>query len=679
MKYLKKNNIKENVGTGLDAINGMTDAEFNDFLNSNEKRTDKKNKGKVSPVYANQSSNFLENSKKFNEDKKKQKSIYYDDEMIDDIKDTLFKLDNDETQEYLDELPSSVELFKDTPIRVKKSKEMDKWINDFDHVFGVKNFDDYLKKNKDTDKNITFVTPGGDKIKSDDERYEELWQKYMDKRDEEEMEMDDAVTYRSDSITKDFKDMSLMEKFIDMTKWTYILGQEDELAYIFPSDIIKDPIGNYYMKIGQSDTMFTCHLDTATSKKVKVNHLFENEDDEAKQTFISTDGRTILGADDKAGVLIMLNMIENKVPGLYYFFIGEEKGTVGSNGILEADPKFFESYKKCIAFDRRGYGSIITKQYGSSCCSPEFAEALVKEMAKATGTTFKEDPTGVYTDSAVFMDIIPEVTNISVGYFNEHSGQEFQNMTYLEWLCAAVIEVNWESLPIKRDPMEYYNNLVKTKKSSGNKNTENSDYDDNYSKLFNIVEEIMADVSNMECLNGEGFQPEKEMIFEDWNDESNVSVVIIHSDYAITIGKDYFTDLDDLATSMKDYYNYDVSRIEDFYNDEEDEEDEDDDYLNYMSKKQKELSDALDDDEDEELFETGISLNYFMQDIKTDLLNGKKVGHISSYNINLLLEDYGKSIESLVTWIFHNGNDPRRTFGLTWDADENDFYFEEVK
>ena len=39
----------------------------------------------------------------------------------------------------------------------------------------------------------------------------------------------------------------------------------------------------------------------------------------------------ILGADNKAGVSLMVNMIKNNIEGLYYFFIGEEVGTIGSS------------------------------------------------------------------------------------------------------------------------------------------------------------------------------------------------------------------------------------------------------------------------------------------------------------------------------------------------------------
>ena len=57
---------------------------------------------------------------------------------------------------------------------------------------------------------------------------------------------------------------------------------------------------------------------------------------------------------------------------------------------------------------------------------------------------------GIYTDSASFIEDIPECTNVSVGYFNEHTGKEKQNITFLIKLCEASVKVNWDSLPTKR-------------------------------------------------------------------------------------------------------------------------------------------------------------------------------------------------------------------------------------
>jgi hypothetical protein len=67
-----------------------------------------------------------------------------------------------------------------------------------------------------------------------------------------------------------------------------------------------------------------------------------------------------------------------------------------------------------------------------------------------SGLKLSIDPTGVFTDSANFIDQINECTNISVGYFNEHTHQEMQNMTYLESLCKAAVSCNWSELKVYR-------------------------------------------------------------------------------------------------------------------------------------------------------------------------------------------------------------------------------------
>jgi hypothetical protein len=241
--------------------------------------------------------------------------------------------------------------------------------------------------------------------------------------------------------------MNIRETFLKLTQFTYPHGTEDKLRPFLPKGFQEDDFGNYFIKIGDSDTMFTCHLDTCSSHYQKVNH-------DIGAQFIKTDGKTILGADDKAGMTVLLYMIENKIPGLYYFFIGEEVGGIGSSA---ASSMSFSEYNKCISFDRRGYDSVITEQWFGKCCSDEFAQSLSDELNKKNLTfNFQPDPTGVFTDSASFMYDIPECTNISVGYFSEHQVTETQDISFLVRLCEAVIKVDWNSLPVMRDPNEPY-------------------------------------------------------------------------------------------------------------------------------------------------------------------------------------------------------------------------------
>lgn len=241
--------------------------------------------------------------------------------------------------------------------------------------------------------------------------------------------------------------MNIKDTFITLTKRTYPHGTEKDLFHLLGDGLTEDEFGNLFIKIGESDVMFTSHLDTATSALTEVNHVFEGN-------IIKTDGKSILGADDKAGVTVMLYMIEKGVPGLYYFFLGEEVGCVGSKKVaaVQKDNKI-EGINKVISFDRRGTTSVITYQSGQRCASDKFGEALAKELNLADDTfKYEIDPTGVLTDSVQFIKIYAECTNISVGYKSEHTFSESQDIEHLEKLAKACTKVNWNSLPVERDP-----------------------------------------------------------------------------------------------------------------------------------------------------------------------------------------------------------------------------------
>lgn len=163
----------------------------------------------------------------------------------------------------------------------------------------------------------------------------------------------------------------------------------------------------------------------------------------------------------------MLYMMAHNVPGLYYFFLGEERGGVGSR-LVAGDFDEIEHLKniqRCISFDRRKTGSVITSQYGRVCCSDEFGSALCREY-NSNGMKLSLDNTGIFTDSASFIDNIPECTNISVGYDHEHTFTEIQNITFLEKIAKASANVEWSKLPtirkvgINSEVIRKYKNLI---------------------------------------------------------------------------------------------------------------------------------------------------------------------------------------------------------------------------
>jgi hypothetical protein len=248
--------------------------------------------------------------------------------------------------------------------------------------------------------------------------------------------------------------MKIKETFLRLTSRTYPHGTESEIFELLPKNLKSDSFGNRFFVIGKNPTtLFASHLDTATQQLTNVTHVI-------KDGICSTDGTSILGADDKAGVTIMLNMIEHKVPGIYYFFLGEEVGCLGSKDLVKRiKDSNLENVKRVVSFDRRGTDSIITFQMSKRCCSDKFALALAKELndkGKLDNTndivfSYKDDPTGLYTDSAQFIDLYSECTNISVGYKGEHTCREEQDLNFLEKLANVAVLIDWESLPSERD------------------------------------------------------------------------------------------------------------------------------------------------------------------------------------------------------------------------------------
>lgn len=204
-----------------------------------------------------------------------------------------------------------------------------------------------------------------------------------------------------------------------------------------------DDFGNVVVEVGESNTLFSCHTDTVSRTDGRQVVLFDGRFawlDNGKP------GQS-LGADDGAGVWLMCHMILNQKPGLYIFHRGEEVGGLGSRHIAK-NPALLSNIDRAIAFDRRGVKDVITHQMGRRCCSDEFAFALANEL----GMPYRPSDQGIFTDTANYMDIVPECTNISVGYEGEHGPREKLDVLHLMDLFDTIMDIDFERLPTDRDP-----------------------------------------------------------------------------------------------------------------------------------------------------------------------------------------------------------------------------------
>jgi hypothetical protein len=191
-------------------------------------------------------------------------------------------------------------------------------------------------------------------------------------------------------------------------------------------------------------TLFVAHVDTVHRSSGK------NKFDDSKPMWTAADGQP-LGADDGAGVAMLAGLMAAKVPGYYLFTRGEERGGIGASYVAERYEKTLANMDRAIAFDRKDVFSVITHQSRGRCCSDAFAEALSEDL-NARGLMYMPDDSGVYTDTAEFVDLIPECTNLSVGYYGEHTPNERLDTDHLLALFRAAVDIKWDLLPVQREP-----------------------------------------------------------------------------------------------------------------------------------------------------------------------------------------------------------------------------------
>lgn len=212
-----------------------------------------------------------------------------------------------------------------------------------------------------------------------------------------------------------------------------------------------DTYGNIHVTVGTSRVLWSCHTDTVHRRggrqAVQVTKGIAHLPLASKSN--------CLGADDTAGVYLMREMVRLGVPGHYIFHYGEERGGIGSSALAD-DPQFVSlkgEFDFAIALDRRGTGDVITNQGGGRCCSDAFALALADQIGTVSTLTYAP-AAGIYTDTAEYMKLIPECTNLSVGYQGEHTANEELDLRHVDRLLGALCDLDTASLPVVRVPVD---------------------------------------------------------------------------------------------------------------------------------------------------------------------------------------------------------------------------------
>ena len=180
----------------------------------------------------------------------------------------------------------------------------------------------------------------------------------------------------------------------------------------------------------------------ATKKKVSIRDgvAFINE--------VLPENKSVgcLGADDGAGLAVMLNLLATGTIGGYCFTTGEEVGGVGASDVLDQAESFLKQYSYSIEIDRRGETDMVYEQSVGECASKDFAQWLCDSLNMG----HKPSDKGSYTDVATFAEVIPENVNIASGYINAHSADEQVSLPYLDNLAKAIKGLDWSKAKVTR-------------------------------------------------------------------------------------------------------------------------------------------------------------------------------------------------------------------------------------
>lgn len=210
--------------------------------------------------------------------------------------------------------------------------------------------------------------------------------------------------------------------------------------WVAPLGTEADDYGNHWLTIGDSPILWSCHTDTV-HRVGGVQHVGFADG----CAYVTRSD--CLGADDTTGVWLMRQMIAANVPGTYVFHRDEEIGGVGSQWVLQNAMDRLARFQFAIAFDRMGYDDIITYQM-DECASDEFAASL----AAALYPLHYDATDGIFTDTANYLSLIPECTNISVGYHNQHTACEWLDVDFAMVLCDRLCSADFSTLRAFRDP-----------------------------------------------------------------------------------------------------------------------------------------------------------------------------------------------------------------------------------
>lgn len=179
---------------------------------------------------------------------------------------------------------------------------------------------------------------------------------------------------------------------------------------------------DYIYAVGDLPVALVAHLDTV--HKDPPQNIYH---DQSKGVIWCPEG---LGADDRAGVYSIINILEAGYRPSVIFTTGEEIGGLGAKALVDDFKKPLSSLLFMIELDRQGKNDAVYYD----CGNEEFEEFISRY--------------GFITDWGTFSDIAVigpvwdvAAVNLSIGYFDEHTLVERLNYRYMFKTIKSVMKI----------------------------------------------------------------------------------------------------------------------------------------------------------------------------------------------------------------------------------------------
>jgi putative aminopeptidase FrvX len=236
------------------------------------------------------------------------------------------------------------------------------------------------------------------------------------------------------------------DRLIEVLSVPTYFGKEDRMISYISSvldekqlDYTVDRIGNIYVTKGDSKRYpcFVSHTDTVHQVNERLE-VYQNPKGHL-QGRDSVDHTPLgVGGDDKCGVYLCLEMLDQLDNVKVAFFVGEEFGMVGSR---EACPEFFSNVKYAIQFDSPEGDSMSLTLRGLPLfdVDSKFGKTVTPLILEKGITKWQRHP---YTD--VYQLITKfnfPCLNLAAGYHRYHTQHEYVVIEEVENVLQLALEL----------------------------------------------------------------------------------------------------------------------------------------------------------------------------------------------------------------------------------------------